>query len=51
MLQRGRRSDAWLKVHKRIADVELIDALESENEALRRRVEALERSCALLKGE
>lgn len=38
----------WLKVHKRVADVELLDGLEKENEALKRRLETLERAHALL---
>ncbi|KAJ1025871.1 hypothetical protein NDA16_002497 [Ustilago loliicola] len=38
----------WLKVHKRVADVELLDGLEKENEALRKRLETLEGSHALL---
>ncbi|KAJ1023307.1 hypothetical protein NDA18_004834 [Ustilago nuda] len=38
----------WLKMHKRVADVELLDALEKENEALRKRLETIERSYAML---
>lgn len=52
LICRSRGSDAerqrWLKVHKRIADVELLNALETENNALHQRLQALEQSYFLL---